>query len=114
MIRRAHDRHQLAGVQPVQLTRRTIVDHDVSRAGVVVNVHGAVALGALNAPLQLLGIGRMRDGLGIPLMRPKVTQYQNKDRRGNQIATAAGAIENLVRLENGMNQRNSTNRASKL
>jgi len=55
MIGRAHDRHQLARVQPVQFTPPTIVDHDVSRAGVVVSVHGAVALGALYAPAAALG-----------------------------------------------------------
>jgi hypothetical protein len=47
-------------------------------------------------------------------MRSLVLQYKNKDRRGDQIAAAAGAIENLVRLENGMYQRNGTNRARKL
>jgi hypothetical protein len=73
-----------------------------------------VALGALDAPVQLLGIGRMRDGLGIPAMRAQVLQQENEDRRGNQTAAAVGAIENLVSLVDGVFQRNGTNRARKL
>jgi hypothetical protein len=56
----------------------------------------------------------MRRRRGIPAVRAKIPQHRNKDRRGNQTAAAAGAVENLVRLENGVYQRNGTNRARKL
>ena len=114
MVRRSRDHHQFARVHPVQFTPGTIVDHYVSRAGIVVSVHGAAALGALNVPLQFLGIGWMRDGREIRPMRPKVAQYQNKGRRGNQTATATSTVKNLVRLENGVRQGNGTHRAGKL
>jgi len=108
-----NDVHEFAAIQPDEAAILAGVDNYISRTSVKVGVHAVVALGAVDLAVQIAGVGRGLRRRASPLsaqLLDKRLEYLH----GNQHAAAAGAIENLVRLENGMNQRNGTNRARKL
>ena len=93
VVRGAHNRHQLARIQPVELAARAIVDHDIARAAIIVRIHGLAALRAGNVAAQFLGVGRVRDARRDSLqLRPQVARPGRKLQHRNEAAVAMGAI----------------------